>query len=107
MWLRSFEVYLNDLNMASEYVIRLVDEITSGPVFTQSFFIPTEIDEVKSSLGELRKLSQKMAGINKVNTSHTGLFITTFFPAISQSFLIIHLDFFSYLRVVWSSSLIS
>jgi len=61
----SYVVYLNDLSMASEYVIRLVDEITNGPVLTQSFFIPTEINEVKSSLGELRKLSQKMAGINK------------------------------------------
>ena len=69
--------------MASEYVIRLVDEITNGPVLTQSFFITAEINEVKSSLGELRKLSQKMAGINKVNTPPAGLFIVTFFPAIS------------------------
>ncbi|PLW24624.1 hypothetical protein PCASD_01410 [Puccinia coronata f. sp. avenae] len=58
-------VYLNNLNMASEYVVRLVDEIINGPILTQSFFLPTEINQIKSSLGELQKLSKKMAGINK------------------------------------------
>jgi hypothetical protein len=58
--------------MASEYVVRLVDEIINGPILTQSFFLPTEINQIKSSLGELQKLSKKMAGINKVN--HITLF---------------------------------
>ncbi|KAI7935395.1 hypothetical protein MJO28_016266 [Puccinia striiformis f. sp. tritici] len=58
-------VYLNDLSMASEYVGRLVDEVTNGPILTQSFFIPAEIDEIKSCLGEFQTLSKKLAGINK------------------------------------------
>ncbi|POV98015.1 hypothetical protein PSHT_14258 [Puccinia striiformis] len=58
-------VYLNNLSMASEYVGRLVDEVTNGPILTQSFFIPAEIDEIKSCLGEFQTLSKKLAGINK------------------------------------------
>ncbi|KAA1107164.1 hypothetical protein PGT21_004636 [Puccinia graminis f. sp. tritici] len=58
-------VYLNNLSMASEYVVRLIDEVTNGPIITQSFFIPIEINEVKSCMGELQRLSKKLTGINK------------------------------------------
>jgi hypothetical protein len=52
--------------MASEYVVRLIDEVTNGPILTQSFFIPIEINEVKSCMGELQRLSKKLTGITKV-----------------------------------------
>ncbi|WAQ92854.1 hypothetical protein PtA15_17A336 [Puccinia triticina] len=58
-------VYLNNLSMASEYVVRLVDEVTNGPTLTQNFFVPVEIDEIKSCLAEMYRLSKKLAGINK------------------------------------------
>ncbi|MBW0480142.1 hypothetical protein O181_019857 [Austropuccinia psidii MF-1] len=61
----SYIVYLNNLSMASEYTIRLVEEIFLSPTLSQNFFIPHEISAVKASFETFLQAEKKFLSIAK------------------------------------------
>ncbi|CAH7672834.1 COG4 transport protein-domain-containing protein [Phakopsora pachyrhizi] len=52
-------VYLNNLNMASEYTIRLVEEAITGPALHQSLFISNKMESAQGALENLKQAEKK------------------------------------------------
>lgn len=61
----SYVVYLNNLSMASDYIVRLVEEVISGPALPRAFFIASEVELIRSSLENLKRVESKFTGIAK------------------------------------------
>ena len=56
------QCYLNDLDLAAEYIVRLADDFTAAPSFTTSFALASELDTARGSLSSLRGLEATIRG---------------------------------------------
>lgn len=61
-------MYLNDLDMASEYIVKLVDEMMAGDALRNSFFVEEEAIKVREALTNLKDSQSKFTAITKVST---------------------------------------
>ena len=60
------QIYLNNLDTAAEYAVRLVDEMLGGEVLQQSFFLETELERAKIAMLGVRGVEDKFRGVLKV-----------------------------------------
>lgn len=60
------QVYANDLDMAADYVSRLVDEIFESGSLSQSFFLTSEYETAKASLETVKALQDRFRASLKV-----------------------------------------
>lgn len=51
-----FIVYANDLDTASDYIVRVVDELLESDALSQSYFIESELEMAKASLEGVKAL---------------------------------------------------
>ncbi|KAG0141759.1 hypothetical protein CROQUDRAFT_51247 [Cronartium quercuum f. sp. fusiforme G11] len=63
--MNAYIVYLNDLDMASEYMVKLVEEVIGGDTLTHSFFQPSEFDEAITFLSGLKASHTRFASFTK------------------------------------------
>ncbi|KAH9820724.1 COG4 transport protein-domain-containing protein [Melampsora americana] len=63
--INSYIVYLNDLDMASDYIVKLVEEVIGGDALYSSFFIRKEFGEAETSLNELKLVQSNFSTITK------------------------------------------
>lgn len=60
------QIYLNNLDTAAEYAVRLVDELLAGEALQQSFFLETELERARIAMLGVRGVEDKFRGVLKV-----------------------------------------
>lgn len=60
------QVYLNNLDVAAEYSVRLIDELLAGPTVEQGFFLPTEIERARIAVMSVRSIEERFRAVLKV-----------------------------------------
>lgn len=61
-----WQVYLNNLDTASEYIVRLIDEMLAGESLQQAFFLEEEIESARIAIKGVRGVEDKFRGVLKV-----------------------------------------
>lgn len=59
---------MNNLDIAAEYSVRLVDELLAGQTLDEAFFLPTEIDRSRIALLSIRSIEERFRSVLKVGT---------------------------------------
>ena len=65
----NFIVYANDLDTASDYIVRVVEELEDSDTLAQSYFLDAELDMAKSALEGVKALQGRYRANLKVNVS--------------------------------------
>ncbi|KAK4058322.1 Golgi transport complex subunit 4 [Microbotryomycetes sp. JL221] len=65
-----FIVYLNNLDTAAEYAVRLVEEVLAGETLQDAFFLEPELERAKIAVLQLRGTEDKFRSVLKVGLDH-------------------------------------
>ncbi|KAM0788201.1 hypothetical protein ACM66B_001360 [Microbotryomycetes sp. NB124-2] len=65
-----FMVYLNNLDTAAEYAVRLVDEVLAGETLQDAFFLETELERAKIGILQVKSTEDKFRGVLKAGLDH-------------------------------------
>ncbi|KAK4703766.1 conserved oligomeric Golgi complex subunit 4, partial [Phenoliferia sp. Uapishka_3] len=63
-------VYLNNLDTAAEYTVRLVEEILSGEALNEAFFLGAELERARIAIVGVRGVEDKFRGVLKSALDH-------------------------------------
>ncbi|SCV74096.1 BQ2448_6528 [Microbotryum intermedium] len=63
-----FITYLNNLDTASEYTLRMIDEMLAGEAFESSFFVEAELERAKVAFLGVRSLDERFKGVLRVRS---------------------------------------
>jgi conserved oligomeric Golgi complex subunit 4 len=61
------QIYLNNLDTASGYTIRLIDELLGGEALQQAFFLEAELEQAKIAMLGVRGVEERFRGVCKVS----------------------------------------
>lgn len=59
---------MNNLDVAAEYSVRLVDEVLAGQALDEAFFLPSEIDRARIALLSIRSVDERFRSVLKVRS---------------------------------------
>ncbi|KAK4050105.1 Golgi transport complex subunit 4 [Microbotryomycetes sp. JL201] len=65
-----FMVYLNNLDTAAEYAVRLVDELLAGETLQDAFFLEAELERAKIAILQVRSTEDKFRSVLKAGLDH-------------------------------------
>ena len=60
------QTYLNNLDTAAEYTVRLIDDMLAGEALHQAFFIDAEMERARIAVLGVRGAEDKFRGVLKV-----------------------------------------
>ncbi|KAL8286854.1 hypothetical protein RQP46_003860 [Phenoliferia psychrophenolica] len=66
----TFIAYLNNLDTAAEYTVRLVDELLAGEALHQAFFLASETERARIAIVGVRGVEDKCRGVLKAGLDH-------------------------------------
>ncbi|KAM0754435.1 COG4-domain-containing protein [Meredithblackwellia eburnea MCA 4105] len=66
----TFIIYLNNLDTAAEYTVRLVEEILGGEALLQAFFVEDELERARIAIVGVRGVEDKFRGVLKSGLDH-------------------------------------
>ncbi|KAI5479668.1 hypothetical protein MNV49_003178 [Pseudohyphozyma bogoriensis] len=65
-----FIIYLNNLDTAAEYTVRLMDEMLSGDALNQTFFVESELERARIALVGVKGVEDKFRSVLKSGLDH-------------------------------------
>ncbi|ORY88716.1 COG4 transport protein-domain-containing protein [Leucosporidium creatinivorum] len=65
-----FMIYLNNLDTASGYTVRLIDELLAGEALQQAFFLESELERARIAMLGVRGVEERFRAVCKTGLDH-------------------------------------